>query len=314
MSASGLTLDLDPVVPAPLVGARWCVVILAMIPLWAMVYPLNLQSSASGVWLGGGYESRIDLVSNLLLFAPLGLVAAIAARHRGRSAIRTVIVIALAVGVLSLACETAQLWLPKRDSSRLDLLTNTGGAVLGALAGCVIARRAVVTWSALGAWLAPRAWWRRALIVLMLIFAVKTAPFDVSLDRQYLISRDRRVDLSAPMPDARRWLVHGGDARAATLELLRAASNVAMFAILSAALVVATCQSSAVMNRRASMAGAMAIALLLGGLLVVALELSQWPVRSRWVDLTDPATAAVGMLLGAVLGLIPASKAVSGST
>jgi hypothetical protein len=83
--------------PGELVGSRLCVVCGSM----------------------GG----VDVILNVLLFVPLGIGMAMA----GTSAKRAVVA---ALGI-SLLVETAQLFIPGRDSSLGDLITNTIGGALG---------------------------------------------------------------------------------------------------------------------------------------------------------------------------------------
>jgi glycopeptide antibiotics resistance protein len=73
----------------------------------------------------------IDAARNLVLFAGWGVVWVMTAT-RGRR--RTLVLQAALTGLaLSAAVETAQLFSPRRHSSLLDLATNTGGALAGAL-------------------------------------------------------------------------------------------------------------------------------------------------------------------------------------
>jgi hypothetical protein len=77
--------------------------------------------------------SRADLLTNLLAYIPLGylLVAAIGLRWAAGS-----VVIAILFGsTLSFAVESTQAFLPSRTSSKIDLLTNIAGTLLGALIG-----------------------------------------------------------------------------------------------------------------------------------------------------------------------------------
>ena len=78
------------------------------------------------------YLSGIDLLLNLLAYLPLGWLAAAlcARRHPGWNAVaRATLVGAL----LSVAMELRQVLLPPRVASNVDLLSNTLGALLGAL-------------------------------------------------------------------------------------------------------------------------------------------------------------------------------------
>ena len=70
-----------------------------------------------------GYGGLADFTLNILLFAPLGAALAYA-RLRGRWAV-------LVAGLFSLGIEICQIWIPGRDSSLGDVLSNTLGAALG---------------------------------------------------------------------------------------------------------------------------------------------------------------------------------------
>ncbi|MEO8738153.1 MAG: VanZ family protein [Casimicrobiaceae bacterium] len=75
--------------------------------------------------------TRFDIGINLIAYAPLGFfVALIGSKRTGVKRIGA----SLAAGaLLSLAMETAQMFLPMRDASAMDFLSNMAGAALGAV-------------------------------------------------------------------------------------------------------------------------------------------------------------------------------------
>jgi VanZ family protein len=88
------------------------------------------------------------MLTNLLVYMPLGLAISIA--RRGAKAPATTLAIATAGGfLLSLVLETIQAYLPGRTTSLVDLGLNTAGSLVGALLARVFERNrwAGVTWS-----------------------------------------------------------------------------------------------------------------------------------------------------------------------
>jgi VanZ family protein len=84
--------------------------------------------------------SRADLVQNVLIYAPLGLLIAVwlSTRLRFRSAL---LVATLAGTGLSLTMESIQQFLPGRVASIVDLLMNAGGTLLGGLVATLLTRQ-----------------------------------------------------------------------------------------------------------------------------------------------------------------------------
>lgn len=78
-----------------------------------------------------------DALFNVLAYAPLGLALVIAA-PRGWSRKQKIAVAFAAAAALSLAVETAQMWLPTRYASVYDTMANLGGTVLGGLLGLAL--------------------------------------------------------------------------------------------------------------------------------------------------------------------------------
>jgi VanZ family protein len=86
------------------------------------------------------YVTAFDLAANVLAYAPLGLLAALALYPLARGALA--VALAASAGLLlSVAMETLQTYLPARIPSNLDVLSNGAGALLGALAGALWAPR-----------------------------------------------------------------------------------------------------------------------------------------------------------------------------
>lgn len=85
--------------------------------------------------------TAFDAVSNVLAYLPFGLLLALTFRTyfgpRG-----SVLLAMLAATSLSVAMEYLQMYLPMRDSSNADILSNSGGALVGALLGVSISQRA----------------------------------------------------------------------------------------------------------------------------------------------------------------------------
>jgi VanZ family protein len=76
--------------------------------------------------------TAFDAVINLLSYLPLGLLVGLTARSRFGTP--TSVIFGLCAGVLLSACmEYLQMYLPTRVSSNMDILTNSSGALLGAL-------------------------------------------------------------------------------------------------------------------------------------------------------------------------------------
>jgi hypothetical protein len=81
----------------------------------------------------------IDLLSNLLLFAPAGALLVVQLGERRQR----VLAAALVCAALSFAVEFAQLWIPTRVPSLYDLLCNTlGGSMAAGGVACWLKRRA----------------------------------------------------------------------------------------------------------------------------------------------------------------------------
>ena len=113
------------------------------------------------------YWTGFDVGANLLGYAPLGFLLALSAL-RSRRVSWAVTVAVLACGLLSLAMETLQSYLPVRIPSNVDLLLNTVGAWLGACFAWALEKTGMVDrWSRFRArWFAHDA--RGALVLLVL--------------------------------------------------------------------------------------------------------------------------------------------------
>lgn len=75
--------------------------------------------------------TRFDIVVNVLAYVPFGFLLALVGTRR-----RAVARVATAIGtaaVLSVAMESTQMFLPTRDASNVDVLSNSFGATVGAL-------------------------------------------------------------------------------------------------------------------------------------------------------------------------------------
>jgi VanZ family protein len=80
------------------------------------------------------YVTAFDLAANFLGYLPFGLLCALMLGARS-SALKVVGTVALVGGVLSLALETVQVYLPARIASNVDLIVNVAGAAGGAVLG-----------------------------------------------------------------------------------------------------------------------------------------------------------------------------------
>ena len=78
--------------------------------------------------------SDVDFVANILMFAPIGLLLVLVLGAR-RWAVALVAAVAFTVLI-----EVVQLGIPSRVADVNDVLLNAGGALLGVLAGLLVAR------------------------------------------------------------------------------------------------------------------------------------------------------------------------------
>jgi VanZ family protein len=112
--------------------------------IWGSLFPFEFVRTPSSYawelfwapWLRGPASWSIsDLVSNVMLFVPIGicLTATVDARGASPRPSAALAVVAFAL-VLSVAVEVGQAYVPYRTPSAVDVLAETLGAALGALA------------------------------------------------------------------------------------------------------------------------------------------------------------------------------------
>jgi VanZ family protein len=80
--------------------------------------------------------TRYDIAINVVAYMPFGFFVAMTGRPT-RAATRFAIATAMAA-LLSATMETTQMFLPSRDASTIDLVSNTAGGALGGLAALVL--------------------------------------------------------------------------------------------------------------------------------------------------------------------------------
>ena len=112
-------------------------VLYALLLIYGTLYPLTgwvvPDDSPWSLLLGARarYASRSDIVTNVLVYIPFGLLLA-QGFIRHRSPWITLTLAAGVGGLLSIALELLQAYLPSRVPSLLDVAFNTGGAFIGA--------------------------------------------------------------------------------------------------------------------------------------------------------------------------------------
>ena len=84
------------------------------------------------------YTTLQDVVVNFAAYVPLGLVLSVVLGARQRPA-RGAVAATLAAALLSLTMEAVQMFLPARIASNVDLLANSLGALVGAMAAPLLA-------------------------------------------------------------------------------------------------------------------------------------------------------------------------------
>ncbi len=271
--------------------------------VWVLVYPFNFAPQPGAVWLDAGWLGKINSAVNLMLFAPYGALAACLGRALwpGR-AVRTVVMVTVVGGVLSLMAETAQVWLPLRDSSLADLAANVLGGAVGSVVGWVVAPRFNGQAVRLYRWFEDRPRGRWALAAVLVLIVLKAAPFDVSPETFYLrMSLGESFRSGGPFSACRAVL--GGAREAAEVlaakgEAVRSVFAVVMFAVVAGVMGRAVRYG----GRARGQAGAGTVPygsllfVLFG--LVLSTEIVQWLVRSRLMDATDLVAGCGGVIAG----------------
>lgn len=100
--------------------------------------------------------SRFDLAANIVAYAPFGFLLTLCFRPK-LSAAAAVFAAVVCGALVSFGVEVAQVYLPGRVSSKVDLLANVAGCTVGAIAAIAATRSALVprmreTWFVKGGW------------------------------------------------------------------------------------------------------------------------------------------------------------------
>ncbi|MEX0774944.1 MAG: VanZ family protein [Phycisphaeraceae bacterium] len=316
-----------------LVTLRRLVIALALLTLWLLMYPLNFVSLPRTAWLAETDLHKLDVLSNLLLFVPLAALAgwygwarrASSEERRTRNQERgtgdaqdampaspsflvprssffipwSVVLTTLAGVIMSLAGETAQRWLPDRQSSVVDLLVNTLGAAVAASAGYALAPRLHPRLVFFLAWLRQSPQARRLLWLVAAVLILRLAPFDISAQtRELKMQFQVSADTGAPFSATVHALKEGTFSHEVLGELARAAGSFLLFAVLAWGVGRAWREHLERHGDR-SLPG-LAIVVVTGGA-ALATEWLQWPIQSRVMDATDLVGALAGVLLGAMI-------------
>jgi VanZ family protein len=233
--------------------------------------------------------STPDVVSNVLLFVPLGFLVAAggAATPAGARQRRTLVTAGALAAGLAIAIETGQLFAPGRTASLLDVAANVSGALVGAW----IARRL----AGAGGWPDPGRLVRDepVVVAIALVVAAWAAdafyPFAVTLDVSTLAANFRRA----------RWAPFhpGGWGTWPDLLVQRVLPGALLAALLRHLLG----------RRRGSTIGVAARAWAGTALLATALELGKLFVVGRRPDLGRAVLAAAGAVVG-VAGVPPLAR------
>jgi VanZ family protein len=229
-----------------------------------------------------------DVVSNVLLFMPLGFLLSLrlagGATRFGLGL--TLVGATLGGSALSGLVEIGQLFLPSRIPSLVDLTTNSTGAALGALMGWVWIRRAWPRWSpALRRLVSRRPMAACALAAGVGLGVAGLAPFDVSIDLGDLKAAIKRAHpipfgppLRGPAPPAEPW----------------SWAEEGLIWVLAGGLVALALDEAGWHGSRAILSAA----ILCGGLGLV-IEAAQVAIPSRTVNMTAVALALAGSAVGA---------------
>ncbi|MCX5685478.1 MAG: VanZ family protein [Planctomycetota bacterium] len=86
------------------------------------------------------YATRSDLVSNFLLYVPIGFLGATLLTIAGLPRLWSAAVAAVVAAAFSAGIETAQLFSPSRLATIHDVVMNSAGGAVGAAAGAVVGR------------------------------------------------------------------------------------------------------------------------------------------------------------------------------
>lgn len=148
------------------------------------------------------YFIPFDITSNLLAYAPLGLLICLARLRHGARLLAAVLTALWAGALLSYALELVQHGLPQRVPSLLDWLLNTAGALLGALLAALVDRAGLLRW-----WQGTRERWLEngnggalALLVLWPVALLFPTPVPLGLGQVGEALRGTLLDLLADVP------------------------------------------------------------------------------------------------------------------
>jgi VanZ family protein len=180
-------------ISTPNLRSIWVLLLLTYSALLASgsLYPLSTWQGErmfdlSFLWAAWPHSiSRIDLLTNLFIYVPFGILATRALFRRHYSLAHW-LSICLLGAAFSTAMECLQLFVPSRVASNVDIITNSAGAALGAALAPLVSRRSLFF-----AWLVAlrRHWFRPGWIVnLGLILLVLWLLAQFSLQKPGLVA------------------------------------------------------------------------------------------------------------------------------
>ncbi|MFM9968075.1 MAG: VanZ family protein [Burkholderiales bacterium] len=130
--------------PSPL--ARYLLVAYALLIAYASLNPFagwrepGISLFAFLVAPMPRYIDSIDIIANIAAYFPMGLLLILALHPRWRG-LHALVIAMLATVAMSFSLEALQHYLPSRIPSNLDLLANSLGGLIGAVAGSGLANR-----------------------------------------------------------------------------------------------------------------------------------------------------------------------------
>ena len=171
-----------------------------------------VDRSQDPAWLWGLRLQPVnlpDILANISIYVPLGMLAGAVARRRGLRRITTLTLLLSAGAMLSVAVEFGQHFVRSRVPSWVDVTSNVTGVLLGA--GFVLAFEGALRRRAAGALdEARRHWWRTVgRIAVCAVLIVQLRPYDVVVDCFHTVAEVYRHGRLDPFA---RWISLSGTA------------------------------------------------------------------------------------------------------